>query len=176
MSLLASTALILVLAPPASVAKGTFSFVKKSSNIDAHFTVADAFAWEQPSQDDPETKVIRVWLSEKPLDHTALVSAADLRAELFRQSGKERLLELEFGGDGTWLNTAWKLPATMCGLCGEDEAYRKASSVKVGNGTVRASLKVNPSDYTDSLSAPAIDLTLDIKVERRLTTAAAPPF
>ena len=177
MNLLASIVALLAAAPASAPVKGTFWHADKNYNIDARFTPVDAFAWEEPSQDDPQAKVIRVWLSEKPLDRQALVSCADLRAELFRQSGKERFLELEFDSAGHWTNTAWKLPATMCGLCGDDGAYGKSSKVKIVNGQIQATLRVQPSDYAaDSVAGPTIDLTLEAKVERRLTKATARPF
>jgi len=159
-------------------AKGTFT------QAGTTFAVVDAFAWEQPKEDEStgETvRSIRLWLADRPLDHKALLAATDLRAALGRTKSKVGLVELELDGKGGWTDIVWDVPTSMSGGI-DDEAAKKAAITVSPAGAIHGTIKVKPSDWSAAwvksqggFPGPAIDLTLDARVERRLDKAVPGP-
>jgi ankyrin repeat protein len=159
-------------------AKGTFT------QAGTTFAVADAFAWEQPKEDASTGETVRsiqVWLADRPLDHKALVAAADLRAALLRVKSRVGLVELELDGKGGWTDIVWDVPTSMSGGI-DDEAAKKAAITVSPAGAIHGAIKVKPSDWSAAwvksqggFPGPAIDLTLDARIERRLTRAVPGP-
>jgi hypothetical protein len=156
------------LAAPGRAAAATSGTVTTSK---VTFKVVDAFAWEQPEQEwTPDKKVIHVWLADRALDHKALVAAKDLRAEMKRQGNKDVVVELEFGPGGEWLGGEYKVPNSLCGMACMAGAAKKATT-KVAGDALAGAIHSKASDYEDQMG-PTLDLTLDVKVEKRLATPA----
>jgi|KBSSwiStaDraftv2_1062776.scaffolds.fasta_scaffold1064156_2 hypothetical protein len=167
---LAGALTLVVLAAPGRAASATSGTVTMEETT---FKVVDAFAWEEPEQEwTPDKKVIHAWLADHPLDHKALVAAKDLRVEMKRQGNKDVVVvELEFSPAGEWKGGTYKIAHQMCGIDCMSGAAKKATT-KVTGDALTGAIHSKANDYEDPMG-PAIDLTLDARVERKLTTPAA---
>jgi hypothetical protein len=135
------------------------------------YSVVDGFAFETRASFSGET-VIRVRLSERPLDRRRLAAAIDFTAELDRQRAGGPYVDLVFASGGAWSGTSYELKNSVCGFCADVRASAK-SQVRIEGGSVKGTLRVRPADYRDK-EGPALDLTLDLPVATASETSPLP--
>src|SRR5688500_4945987 len=110
---------VVCLASAASAAagvKGTFT------NAGVQYKGVDGTAYETKASfgDEP---VIRLALSQVPLDAAAIAAALDIRSAIIEKRGDTRYVDLEFAPDGSWRGASYTLASgNGCGWCQDSKA------------------------------------------------------